>query len=451
MSFTDGINKYCGAFEEYMNKDTIQDLRTEIDEMTCLVNGFRSENDRLKEENAKLYLSNEKLKEENKQLEKININLDNEISELEKEQDNLKQECKIAIDENNFFIKENARLKEEVEKRGYTILSAENECLKEINSNLKVEIERLKDQCVFCERQKDQAQKERDALLKLSNTMTNENSNLNVEIEKLKDQCHKWGKDYNALMKETAFFEEKIKSLEEEIKNLERVNGILTRRIFMDKYDYAVTKARELKNERLKFEEEIKKLKEENKDLNKRLKDVEADWEATEYEMMQLEEAVDKISKQNVDLINALKNRAETKIYQLSAEDFAKTFKGQWTISISPDEVSTTDFTINNENDKDRLSYYLTYKDNMYNEPFDKIYKYLRNYKIERVVISKLLDEIRRKYTNLEFDNIWLESKVQKIEKELEDCTDSNTSSTLGERQSEADAQREQMWNDYMK
>lgn len=410
MSFTDGINKYCGAFEEYMNKDTIQDLRKEIDEMTCLVNGFRSENDRLKEENAKLYLSNEKLKEENKQLEKININLDNEISEFEKEQDNLKQECKIAIDENNFFIEENARLekeikelKEEVEKRGYTILSAENECLKEINSNLKVEIERLKDQCVFCERQKDQVQKERDALLKLSNTATNENSNLNVEIEKLKDQCHKWGKDYNALMKETAFFEEKIKSLEEEIKNLERVNGILTRRIFMDKYDYAVTKARELKNERLKFEEEIKKLKEENKDLDKRLKDVEADWAATEYEKMQLEEAVDKISKQNVDLINALKNRAETKIYQLSAEEFAKTFKGQWTISISPDEVSTSDFTVNNENDKDRLSYHLTYKDTKYDEPFDKIYKYLESYQIERVAIAKMLDEIRAEIKSSEF------------------------------------------------
>lgn len=409
MSFTDGINRYCGVFEEYMNKDTIQDLREEIDRMTCLVNGFRSENDRLKEENAKLYLSNEELKRENKQLEKININLDNEISELEKEQDNLKQEYKIVINENNLIIKENARLEEEVERRGYTILSAENKCLKEINSNL------------------------------------------NVEIERLKDQCHKWGKDYNALMKETASFEEEIRRLEEEIKNLERVNGILTRRIFMDKYDYAVTKARELKNERLKFEEEIKKLKEENKNLDKRLKDVEADWIAAECEKTQLEKAFNEVSKQKVDLINALTNKAETKIYQLSAEDFAKTFKGQWTISISPDEVSTTDFTVNNENDKDRLSYYLTYKDNMYNEPFDKIYSYLRNYQIERVVISKLLDEIRRKYTDLEFDNIWLKSKAQKIEKELEDCTDSNTSSTLGERQSEADAQREQMWNDYMK
>lgn len=353
MSFTDGIDAYCSAFEAYMNKDTIQDLRKEIDEMTCLVNGFRSENDRLKEENAKLYLSNEELKREN-------------------------------------------------ERRSYTILSAENKCLKEINSNL------------------------------------------NVEIERLKDQCHKLGKDYDALTKETAFFEEKIK-------DLERINGILTRRIFMDKYDYAVTKARELKNERLKFEEEIKKLKEENKDLDKRLKDVEADWMAAECEKIQLEKAFDEVSKQKIDLINALTNKAETKIYQLSAEDFAKTFKGQWTISIAPDEVSTTDFTVNNENDKDRLSYYLTYKDNMYNEPFDKIYSYLRNYQIERVVISKLLDEIRRKYTDLEFDNIWLKSKAQKIEKELEDCTDSNTSSTLGERQSEADAQREQMWNDYMK
>ena len=312
MSFTDGIDGYCRVFEEYMNKDTIQDLREEIDRMTCLVNGFRSENDRLKEENAKLYLSNE-------------------------------------------------RLKEEVERRGYTVLSAENERLKEINSNL------------------------------------------NVEIERLKDQCHKWGKDYNALMKETAFFEEKIKSLEEEIKNLERVNGILTRRIFMDKYDYAVTKARELKNERLKFEEEIKKLKEENKDLDKRLKDVETDWAATEYEKMQLEEVVDKISKQNVDLINALKNKAETKIYQLSAEDFAKTFKGQWTVSISPDEVSTTDFTVNNENDKDRLSYYLTYKDTEYDEPFDKIYKYLESYQIERVAIAKMLDEIRAEIKSSEF------------------------------------------------
>ena len=409
MSFTDGINRYCGVFEEYMNKDTIQDLREEIDRMTCLINGFRSENDRLKEENAKLYLSNEELKRENKQLEKININLDNEISELEKEQDNLKQEYKIVINENNLIIKENARLEEEVEKRGYTILSAENECLKEINSNLKVEIERLK------------------------------------------DQCHKWGKDYSALMKETASFEEEIRRLAEENKNLEMVNGILTRRIFMDKYDYAVTKARELKNERLKFEEEIKKLKEENKDLDKRLKDVEADWIAAECEKTQLEKAFNEVSKQKVDLINALTNKAETKIYQLSAEDFAKTFKGQWTISIAPDEVSTTDFIVNNENDKDRLSYYLIYKDNMYNEPFDKIYSYLRNYQIERVVISKLLDEIRRKYTDLEFDNIWLKSKAQKIEKELEDCTDSNTNSTLGERQSEADAQREQMWNDYMK
>lgn len=353
MSFTDGIDGYCRAFEEYMNKDTIQDLRREIDEMTCLVNGFRSENDRLKEENAKLWLSNKELKKENKQLEKINKNLDNEISELEKEQDNLKQEYKITIDENNFFIKENARLEEEVEKRGYTILSAENKCLKEINSNL------------------------------------------NVEIEKLKDQCHKWGKDYSALMKETAFFEEKINSLEEEIKDLERVNGILTRRIFMDKYDYAVTKARELKNEKLKFEEEIRRLKEENKDLDKRLKDVEADWMAAECEKTQLEKAFDEVSKQKVDLINALKNRAETKIYQLSAEDFAKTFKGQWTISISPDEVSVSDFTVNNENDKDRLSYYLTYKDTEYDEPFDKIYKYLKSYQIERVAIAKMLDEIR--------------------------------------------------------
>jgi chromosome segregation ATPase len=354
MSFTDGIDGYCSAFEEFMNKDTIQDLRREIDEMTCLVNGFRSENDRLKEENAKLYLSNKELKRENKQLEKININLDNEISELEKEQDNLKQEYKIAIDENNFFIKENARLEEEVEKRGYTILSAENKCLKEINSNLKVEIERLK------------------------------------------DQCHKLGKDYSALTKETAFFEE-------EIKNLKRDNGILTRQIFINKYDHAITKARELKNERLKFEEEIKKLKEENKDLDKRLKDVEADWAATECEKMQLEEAFDNISKQNVDLINALKNRAETKIYQLSAEDFAKTFKGQWTISISPDEVSTSDFTVNNENDKDRLSYYLTYKDTEYDEPFDKIYKYLESYQIERVAIAKMLDEIRAEIKSSEF------------------------------------------------
>lgn len=333
MSFTDGIDRYCSAFEEFMNKDTIQDLREEIDRMTCLVNGFRSENDRLKEENAKLYLSNEELKRENKQLEKININLDNEISEL----------------------------KEEVERRGYTVLSAENKCLKEINSNL------------------------------------------NVEIESLKDQCHKWGKDYSALMKETAFFEDEIKNLEEEIKNLERVNGILTRRIFIDKYDYAVTKARELKNEKLKFEEEIKRLKEENSDLDKRLKDVEADWAATEYEKMQLEKAIDKISKQNVDLINALKNRAETKIYQLSAEDFAKTFKGQWTVSISPDEVSTTNFSVNNENDKDRLSYYLTYKDTEYDEPFDKIYKYLKSYQIERVAIAKMLDEIRAEIKSSEF------------------------------------------------
>ena len=410
MSFTDGINRYCGVFEEYMNKDTIQDLREEINKMTALVNGFRKENDRLKEENAKLYLSNEELKRENKQLEKININLDNEISGLEKEQDNLKQEYKIVINENNLIIKENARLEEEIEelkkeneKRSYTILSQENKCLKEINLNLKIEIEKLKDQCVFCERQKDQVQKERDALLKLSNTMTNENSNLNVEIERLKDQCHKWGKDYNALMKETAFFEDKIKSLEEEIKNLEMVNGILTRRIFIDKYDHAVTKARELKNERLKFEEEIKKLKEENKDLDKRLKDVEADWAATEYEKMQLEKAFDEVSKQKVDLINALKNRAETKIYQLSAEDFAKTFKGQWTVSIAPDEVSTTDFSVNNENDKDRLSYYLTYKDTEYDEPFDKIYKYLESYQIERVAIAKILDEIRAEIKSSEF------------------------------------------------
>jgi hypothetical protein len=102
-------------------------------------------------------------------------------------------------------------------------------------------------------------------------------------------------------------------------------------------------------------------------------------------------------------LINALKNRAETKIYQLSAEDFAKTFKGQWTISISPDEVSTTDFTINNENDKDRLSYYLTYKDTEYDEPFDKIYKYLESYQIERVAIAKMLDEIRAEIKSSEF------------------------------------------------
>ena len=385
MSFTDGINRYCGVFEEYMNKDTIQDLREEIDRMTCLVNGFRSENDRLKEENAKLYLSNEELKRENKQLEKININLDNEISELEKEQDNLKQEYKIVINEDNLIIKENARLEEEVERRGYTILSAENKCLKEINSNL------------------------------------------NVEIEKLKDQCHKWGKDYNALMKETASFEEEIRRLEEEIKNLERVNGILTRRIFMDKYDYAVTKARELKNERLKFEEEIKKLKEENKNLRtencwlselnnenlklgeevKKLKEENRQFKLSKNCLCdakkRLEETNEFLRQENVELQNKLKNRAETKIYQLSAEDFAKTFKGQWTISISPDEVSTSDFTVNNENDKDRLSYYLTYKDAEYDEPFDKIYKYLESYQIERVAIAKMLDEIRAEIKSSEF------------------------------------------------
>lgn len=146
MSFTDGIDAYCCAFEAYMNKDTIQDLREEINKMTALVNGFRKENDRLKEENAKLYLSNKELKEENKKLYLIQEKLErdnqetyDDYCEAKGENDELKEQVKCLAECCNKLNDDYCKLKEAKEVKVYKGFDVE-EFFKRFGANMEINL-----------------------------------------------------------------------------------------------------------------------------------------------------------------------------------------------------------------------------------------------------------------------------------------------------------------------
>lgn len=185
MSFTDGIDGYCRAFEEYMNKDTIQDLRREIDEMTCLVNGFRSENDRLKEENAKLYLENEKLKkkleEDNKEIKAL-INL----AKIGEEWYNKTKQLKEKNTE--LATKNGELLKGTLETKGKNLnLMKMNEKLKEENKKLYLTLEKL---------ERDNQETYDDYC-----EAKEENEKLKERVKYLTDSCNKLNDDYCKLKK----------------------------------------------------------------------------------------------------------------------------------------------------------------------------------------------------------------------------------------------------------
>ena len=146
MDFVDGIDKYCKMVEEYMNKDTIQDLREEINKMTALVNGFRKENEELKKENARLYLENEKLREENKKLylmieklERENQETYDDYCEAKGENDELKEQVKCLAECCNKLNDDYCKLKEAKEVKVYKEFDVE-EFFKRFGANMEISL-----------------------------------------------------------------------------------------------------------------------------------------------------------------------------------------------------------------------------------------------------------------------------------------------------------------------
>ena len=178
MGFTDGIDAYCRAFEEYMNKDTIQDLREEINKMTALVNGFRKENGELRTENAKLYLENEKLK---KKLEEDNKEI-KALTNLAKIGEEWYNKTKQLKEKNTELATKNGELlKGTLETKGKN-LNLMKRCKELENENEKLLREGQEVYDDYCE-------------------VKEENEKLKGQVKYLTDSCNKLNDDYCKLKK----------------------------------------------------------------------------------------------------------------------------------------------------------------------------------------------------------------------------------------------------------
>lgn len=189
MGFTDGIDRYRWFFEEYMNKDTIQDLREEINKMTALVNGFRKENEELKTENARLYLENEKLKEENKELRSDNCWITSEKKASKETNDMLAKKIIELKERNTELATKNGEL-----LKGTLETKRKNLNLMKMNKELKEEDKKL---YLIIEKLERDNQEVYDDYCEAKG----ENDELKEQVKCLAECCNKLNDDYCKLKK----------------------------------------------------------------------------------------------------------------------------------------------------------------------------------------------------------------------------------------------------------
>ena len=217
MGFTDGIDRYRWFFEEYMNKDTIQDLREEINKMTALVNGFRKENEEFKTENARLYLENEKLKEENKKLRSDNCWITSEKKASKETNDMLAKRIVELKEKNTELATKNGELlKGTLETKGKNLnLMKMNEKLKEENKKLYLIIEKLErdnqetyDDYCEAKGENDELKEQVKCLAECCNKLNDgyceakeENEKLKERVKYLTDSCNKLNDEIGSLKK----------------------------------------------------------------------------------------------------------------------------------------------------------------------------------------------------------------------------------------------------------
>ena len=162
-------------------KDLEQEYNNKINELLTKIKSLEEENNCLKEENITLKEENSNLKNNNNTLLKEKETTKDELDSLNKKNILIKKESDLIITEKNAIKEENDKLKQEKES-----IQKENDLLKKENENLK------KDNNIYKEKlSKANLTEEK---LKKSNQ---ENNNLKVELQKLKNEVKKFNEENN--------------------------------------------------------------------------------------------------------------------------------------------------------------------------------------------------------------------------------------------------------------